>query len=166
MDFENERQVISARFQTFWENMGTDIIPTPPPIAWNNKAFTQPTNEIWARFTLLPVTTKPASIGKTRVRSTSIMAVQIFTPGTGGTGQARTLADAIAEEFDDLCLQCARGYIYFQTLETEDYGHTGGFHQFNANVPFWRDTKRTAPQDVDGGTFLGTPHNNVDGGGF
>ncbi len=169
MDFENERSVLSAYFTSFWQGTVIQAIANPvPAIQWNNQPFTQPENQPWVRFNLIPITSKAAAIGGILVRTDAIMAVQIFIPGTAGTSLAKKLADAMAEQFNFLALAVARGYIHFTALSPEDYGHNDGFYQLNANIPYWRDTIRVGPfPGVDGGqTFVNTPGNNLDGGSF
>lgn len=142
MDFENERVVLSARFKAFWEGAVILALSNPvPAVEWNNQPFTQPQNLPWVRFNLIPVTTDGGSVGGNLVRSVGIMAIQIFIPGTTGSALARKLCDALATEFNFATIAVARGYLHFKTCSPEDYGHNDGYYQFNANLPFWRDTR-------------------------
>lgn len=167
MDFEDERIRISNAFQTFWNGIiAAAGIAAVPPLSWNNQPFTQPPNTLWCRFSILPVISQPSAIGQKVVRSTGIMTLQIFSPGTTGTSNARKIADAMSEKFNFKIMLMARGYLHFQTLTTEDYGPNSSYHQLNANIPFWRDTRRQPIVALDGGNFINSPDNNVDGGTF
>jgi hypothetical protein len=142
MDFENERQLVTQDFIAFMAQQAA-ILPAPP-VNFNNIAFSQPDNGPWIRFNLVPVVTVPASIGAKMTRTNGVMAIQIFSPGLGGTKMNRQLADAIANYFNFRNLEVARGWLHYQTCTAEDYGHNDGFYQMNANVPFWRDTRLDA----------------------
>jgi hypothetical protein len=179
MDFENERQVLSSAFKNFWESATITALVNPSPaVQWNNISFTQPNTTVeaaatppdgtqkkapWVRFNILNVNTLSAAVGGTTARTNGIMAIQLFMPGLGGTKLARQLADALSDQFSNTELECARGWLHFQFCGIEDYGHNDGYYQMNANLPFWRDTRRN-PQEIDGGQITEGYTSIVDGG--
>lgn len=103
MSKETERVLLTAHFLSQWN-------PADGKIAWPNKDFTTPSNEMFVVFNILDRGTVRSSLGRTYLkRSFGSLQIDIYTPASMGTSRSRQIADRLENIYDSLDLVTSDG---------------------------------------------------------
>jgi len=128
-DFDTAATTIRSEFATEF---------TTHDIAWENVTFTPPNGEPWVRLTIREgEASLPAFGGGSNVyRHPGTVIVQVFTPDGTGDGQAREIADSVADIFRGKRLS---GVRFFDAPYINTVGTDGAWFQINVTMPFEYD---------------------------
>lgn len=77
-------------------------VPGMPPqsqVAFENKLFSSTPKVPWARFTLVPASSRPFSTNVATKRHDGLFAIDLFVPANTGTGTIEALSNAVRDAF-------------------------------------------------------------------
>lgn len=123
------KKTIEEYFETQW---ALQTIVTP--IAWENVAFTEPTNQPWVRLNFSFFPSENVAFGIDEVRLRGELIVQIFIPPNVGTGPALKLADQVSDIFQDKIIGTI--VLYESTPNNIGTGPDNNWYQVNIDTPF------------------------------
>lgn len=137
MSFDSRREFLTSTFQTGW----ADFLPT----GYENRPFSQPTGQPWARFSVRESSRGASTVGREETRVTGILYLQIFTPENAGTKKAREAAAKMSSIFDHRSMIGGGGEFTMRAVNLTPVGREpGGYYQMNATCEFWCDERNTS----------------------
>lgn len=137
--YKKQYGTLASLFHTGW---GTES-----DIQFENLAYTPTVGTKWVRFSILGGEANFSSIGSPNsnsIRNTGVIVVQCFSPLGLGAMSALEMADKALNIF-----RCSTETNYhFKAGYVSAGSSSNGWHQVNANIPFWRDTYDFAPDPI------------------